>query len=280
MKVVKAVTEIGGKLATATALIPEKWDEVPGYLYPTLAQLYLAPDDQLSKYDKTYRALMLFCDDRHVLKVFRKLNADEIYDILPLVDWVFDQMDLKKNHQPRFKKTKTMYFGPEEGLRNMRFAEWVMADTYYCGYAKDKDEESLNNLVATLYRPQGKGEEYLSWNVKYRGDVREKFNDALLPARAEIMGKLSLIYREAIYLWFASCRWQLQTRYKEIFESGGERQNTMLAGYGWFGIYDDLRGDPKFGGPAALEEEFIHTIFQSLVRSHYKYLDLKREYNI
>lgn len=280
MNQVKIVTEIKGKLRKATVDVPEKWDEVQPHLFPTLAQIYLSPEDKMNDYDKAYRAFMLFATEtREGLKLAKELTAEELYDILPKVAWVIDQMDLQKNLVPKLHYKKTFYLGPDNSLNNMRFAEWVLADTYYCDYAETKDEKALNNLVATIYRPAGSGHEYKPGNVKYRGDKREKFNDALVADRADLLGNIPFHIKEAIYLWFASCRWQLKTYYKEVFEGDGSKQNDILAGYGWFGIYDDLRGDPKFGGPAMLEDEFIHTIFQSLVRSHYKYLELKREYS-
>lgn len=280
MKQVKINIEQKGRTIAGTINLPECWDEVPTVIYPFLAQIYLS---KLPGTEKTVLAFLLLVNDPVVKKnVVQKLLPEELYDLLPLIDWVFDKMDLKKNLAPRFVIKRVAYIGPEDALKNMRFSEWVCADTFFTDYTLTASETSLNNLIATIYRPTGRGDQFKPGRSAYWGDAREKFNDSLIEHRAGLIKALPLMFRQAIALWFASCRWQLKTDYPKVFESDEDEavSNPMLAADGWFGIYDDLRGDPKFGGPDKLEEEYIHTIFQSLTRSHYKMKALRKEYDL
>ena len=284
--------EINGK--TGTLKIPSCWNEVSKAAYPYLASLYLAK--HLDKYQKTVGAFLLFCKEPcNKSKLERQLLPEEMYELLPLVDWVFDKVDLTINLIPVLSElywhiwrynTKHL-LGPDDGLKNLRFAEWILADTFFCDYSLSQyddayRDELLNKLVAVLYRPRGKGDDYTPGKPTYRGDQREKFNDANIDIRAKQVARVPKYIRQAIYLWFASCRQQIIAQYPKVFDADEEdkNKNSLLSGFGWFGIYDDLRGDPKFGGPDRLEEEFVLTIFQSITRSSLKMDQFRRENKI
>src|SRR5690348_10647298 len=76
-------------------MIATKWDEVEPVIYPALAALYLAKADD---YKKTVAALALLA--REAWEAISKLDEEELFDLLPAVDWVFNKLDLSKNLQP------------------------------------------------------------------------------------------------------------------------------------------------------------------------------------
>lgn len=262
--------------------LPSCWNEVPAAAYPYLAEIYLSID--LSDSQKMTQAfyLLVNAEKKNKSKIENLLLPEEIYDLLLRLDWVFNKVDLTKNLVPGFVLHRKLYIGPDNGLKNVRFAEWIVADTNYVNYCHSRDEGDINQLVACLYRPKGKGDCFKPNKACYRGDEREKFNDAVLEIRAGTVANLPINIRLGIYLWFASCRQQIIASYPKVFEpdENTKNANSLLAGDGWLGVYDDLRGDPKFGGPDKLEEEFIHTIFQSLTRTKIKNDELRREYGL
>jgi hypothetical protein len=257
---------------------PERWDEVPEPLYPKLASLYLAAPKVMDDYSKTVRAFTLLAwKEWNTLK---KLEAEELYTLLHLVDWVFNRLDLSKNLIPAVTIKKLEYLGPADGLANLRFAEWCVADTHYISYSRYHQAECLHKLCAVLYRPAGNGDAYTPGHALYRGDRREKFNDQLIDTRAKLMAKLPQEVLQGVYLFFASCRFTIIRDHDQVFPpKSNKREDNYEPDYGWLGVYDDLRADPKYGGTEALEEEFLDTVLFSLQRSNIKMKKLKRDHD-
>lgn len=287
MKDLKISIRIGRKKPKAVHLrIPECWEECPVNIYPFLAQLYLMPAHIMDSAAKSVSALALICGDEW--DTLKQLQPHEVYALLPLVDWVFEKLDITVNKVPFISLEPFLldgknitWYGPESALNNLRFAEWCAADTFYIEFSKTNDAVSLNKLIAVLYRPAGKGEKFDPESSDYWGDVRERFNDSLLPYRQRMAACIPKQIKLGIYLWFAACRQQIIWQYDEVFpEKKEDEPRSPLEAYGWFGVYDELRGDVRFGGPDRLEDEFIHTVFSSLSRSQIKYREFKREHNL
>jgi hypothetical protein len=268
--------EIDGKLHSADMQLPENWNEVPADVFPHLASLYMATDKQMSVYDKAVRAFVSLTWKHW--KVIEKLTDTELFDLLPLVDWVFNRLDLVKNHLPEIEIGDQVFIGPSDEMENLRFGEWCAASFYAGEIPEDETLESLQQLAACLYRPAGDGPEYTPDHARYRGDRREKFNDQLLPSRAKLMAKLERPVLQGIYVWFASCRYQIFNGYPNLNDESVNKETTDESG--WLGVYDDLRGDPKFAPAENLEEQFLHTILDSLQRNKIKMEKLKAKYDI
>ena len=282
MHVVTIDVQEGKKFFSAELAIPESWDEVPLSIYPELCSLYLKRPDEMSDYDKTVRAFSLIALEQW--DVIKKLSAIEVYQLLPLIDWVFNKLDLVVNHMPDIEIGGLSYIGPTDEMENLRFAEWCLADTHYINFAKHSNYADLHYLAACLYRPAGEGAEYIPTSSTYRGDQREKFNDQLLVYRSGIMSTLPKATLDGIYLFFASSKHRITKMYPEFFPPAPKdkpvQANAGDQQFSWFDIYDDLRGDPKFGGPEKLEDEFLHTVLASIERSKKTMKDLKKRHKI
>ncbi|MBB2149178.1 hypothetical protein [Pedobacter gandavensis] len=281
MKNIRIEIEINKKLNVTELQLPECWDEVPSEVYPQLCSLYLKTAEQMSIFDKTVRAFILLTLPHY--ETIKSLTGEELYDLLPLVDWVFNKLDLSKNPLGIIRVAGLEFHGPEAEMENLRFAEWCVADTHFINYSRSANINDLEMLAACIYRPVGVGSDYLITSPTYRGDIREKFNDQLLPIRKKLMSTLDPALLHGIYLFFASSKHKIIGLYQEFFPPPKQTsQSTPVDdhSFSWFDIYDDLRGDPKFGGPDKLEDEFLHTVLASIERSKKTMKDLKSKYKI
>lgn len=272
------VTE-AGKAVNCKVTLPESWNEVPVDIYPYLASLFLKEEDEMPVYDKQVRTFSLLAEK--AWPAIERLVPEELYELLKLVDWVYEKFDLVKNMQPVIGIDGDIYQGPADDLANLRWGEWVFADTNFVQYARTKEVGYLDNLIATIYRPAGIGAEFDPGSTNYRGDNREKFNGNNLASRLQVISKLPFIEKQGIYLFFMSCRWQLILAHPHVFPQPkpGEKpkkQNKEGYDFGWMGVHDDLCGE-KGRSPDQLEEEFLSTILLSLERSQIKWKQYKSE---
>jgi hypothetical protein len=129
------------------------------------------------------------------------------------------------------------YFGPRDNFRNLRFHEFIFADTYFLRYVQTNDEAWLDQLVAVLYRPQRAG--YAPYSVKYEGDRREDFSEHLVAARAQRLARLPHYVKYAVLLWYRGCRHNLERRYDYVFTESTQKK---AAGAGWQDVLHELAG--------------------------------------
>lgn len=261
-----------GKTVKAKVSLPECWNDVPEDVYPYLASLFLKEEHEMPVYDKQVRTFGLLAGK--AWPAIEKLRPEELYDLLLLVDWVYSQMDLVKNMQPVIQAGQTFY-GPADEMANLRWGEWIFADSNFVQYAKTKDEKYLDALIATIYRPTGYGPEYVPTSPRYRGDNRERFNSNNIDYRIKLISQMPLIEKQGIYLFFLSCRWQLILSHPHVFPqpkpgTKPKKQNTEGYDFGWLGVHDDLCGE-KGRSPDQLEDEFLSTVLLSLERNQIKW---------
>jgi hypothetical protein len=272
----------GAKVHKREIRIPDAWNAVPANVYPELCSIYLKKDHEMSDYDKAVRAFVLLSLDSYDL--VEKLQADELYPMLGTVDWVFNKLDLTQNLQPVVEIDGVQFHGPADEMENLRFAEWCVADTHFVNYSKSGNVQDLQQLAACIYRPIGSGDEFCRTSSHYRGDQREKFNDQLLKSRALLMAKLPKAILDGIYVFYASCKHQITGLYPEVFpvkqKGTTNSSDSVDQQFSWFDVYDDLRGDPKFGGPDKLEDEFLHTVLASIERTRTTMKKLKKQHKL
>jgi hypothetical protein len=137
----------------------------------------------------------------------------------------------------RFIEQPRHFYGPREAFRNLRFDEFIFADTFYLRYLQTKQDKWLDQLVATLYRPERRP--YRPKAVNYAGDRREDFNEHLLPARAEQLAKLPAHLKQAVLLYYQGCRRLLEQRYEYVFTADTSQKATTS---GWQDVLHELAG--------------------------------------
>lgn len=271
------IIENGNKV-DKTVNIPQGWNEVSAELFPYLATMWLKGELEMPMYDKQVRVLTLLAEK--AWPALELLEDNELYDLLNLVNWVFEGLDLSKNHLPVIEIDNTTFYGPEDELSNLRWAEWVYADSNFVYYQQTDNVKYLDKFLAAIYRPAGIGKQYVPGDPTYRADKREKFNGNNVDSRAELFAKLPLVQKQGIYLFFLSCRWNMRQYYPHVFpdpeKNKSKKPNKDEPDFGWIGVHDDLSGE-KGRSPEQLEDEFLSTILLSMERSLIKWEKYKTE---
>ena len=178
---------------------------------------------------------------------FRKLNVVQRVNMRHLVQFLHAPTD----HPPltaqllpcltlpflRFIEEPRHFYGPREAFRNLRFDEFIFADSYYLRYLQTGGEHYLDQLLAVLYRPERAG--YNPEAVDYAGDRREDFNEHLVPARAQRLAALPDHYKHAVLLYYRGCRRLLEQRYEYVFS---QDNTTTATANGWQDVLHQLAG--------------------------------------
>jgi hypothetical protein len=124
-------------------------------------------------------------------------------------------------------------YGPGDGLNNILFGEFVMLETYYAEFLKSNhsdiptygtgqatstkshSEDSMNKLIATMYRPERKG--YDAANIDH-SDRREPMNEVTIKDRAKLVAKLKPEVKQAILFFYEGCKSFLRGKFPHVFE--------------------------------------------------------------
>jgi len=161
---------------------------------------------------------------------------------------------------PRLWFEQAQHFhGPREAFRNLRFDEFIFADTYYLRYLQTQQASWLDQLVAVLYRPERAG--YDPQAVTYAGDRREDFNEHLVPARATQLARLPLATKLAVLLYYQACRRLLEQRYAYVFSDDNSQKASTN---GWQEVLHELAG-----GVVHLEDtahQALHNVLREMNR--------------
>jgi hypothetical protein len=178
---------------------------------------------------------------------FFKANTVERADILFLTQSFhqFDQLTTQKIE--KIGGTSVLLYGPETGLANCSFWEFIKAEKYYLNYTKTQDKEWLNKMIATLYRP--KKTEY---NKFIDTDIRIPLSDQGIRHHLREVEKTDLETKLTILKWFDSCRNSLAKNFPLVFSQPKENHKTtnpiaMLSqgpskGGGWMQLISELAG--------------------------------------
>lgn len=177
-------------------------------------------------------------------RAFARLNVVQRVELRPLTRFLATTAPpltaqlLPRLTLPRFWFEQHQHFhGPREAFRNLRFDEFIFADSYFLRYLQTQAVTWLDQLVAVLYRPERRP--YRPEAVDYAGDRREDFNEHLVAARARQLARLPLAAKQAVLLYYQGCRRRLEQRYPYVFSD----DNTQKAGHsGWQEVLHELAG--------------------------------------
>jgi hypothetical protein len=107
------------------------------------------------------------------------------------------------------------WYGPADGLTNISFHEYMVAETHTMDFLRTADDAHMCKVIATLYRPADAGADPSS--PAFSGDLREPFNDFLVEARANDVATLDSSIRTAIMLFYYGCRYHIRNMFPEPF---------------------------------------------------------------
>ena len=212
------------------------WNELTGHQLLDVARvLSTGYEREASKLDALLAALLQI-----PRRDFRQLNVVQRVNLRHLVKFLHaptDHPPLTAQLLPVLKVGKQRYYGPREAFRSLRFDEFIFADTYYLRYLQTGGEHYLDQLVATLYRPER--EDFNPLAVTYAGDRREDFNEHLVPARARRLASLPDHYKHAVLLYYRGCRRLLEQRFEYVFSEGNTAKASAT---GWQDVLHELAG--------------------------------------
>jgi hypothetical protein len=207
-------------------------------------------------YAETYYATKILLVNRLCKKILSRrqslsITAYQYADLLPITDFLENEIDLDQQHIPFIRIRGRKYYGPQTGLHYSTFNEFISADSYFINIHKKQDPLLLFKLIACLYRPKQKGIKAKKRNQSWNGDIRSDFNENMIEARAKLFQKhLSPKTAHAILYFYWGFRNVHVMKFKNVFEEPAETtsEDVVRVGnnYGWAGTLLELSGD-KFG---------------------------------
>jgi hypothetical protein len=140
------------------------------------------------------------------------------------LQWIFTKNDkgehelnlsFTKNLYPYFCLDNKRYVGACDGLGDCSFYEFLIAHQCYLLWHQTRDVQYLDRLTAALY-------------VQEVDNRRPAFDDYSYNIRCKVFGKLDLIVKYGVYLWFESCMLHLMNheRYKVVFNRGTKKADA------------------------------------------------------
>jgi hypothetical protein len=165
--------------------------------------------------------------------------------------------------------------GPSDRLTNIVFIEFIKCEKYFIDYSKTGIEDSLNKLVAILYRP--KRTDITEQSENYEGDLRIKYNDHTIERRSKDIAALPFPVRMAVFLFYQGCRESIVAAFPEIFQEPEEGAKPEKGSQGWTDVLINLAGS-KFGNMEATAYTSLYTILATLKNNYYQQMQMEELY--
>ncbi len=233
------------KLDNDSYTLQSKWSELTPKQVIDLAKIYLAGNGFIRlkvvyclylmglrlKYSNP---VMLDGKSLYYVKYNRKrvylLSLEQIYSIVSCIEWIFytektaDGPKISINPRLIFNPAKQIkvYFtklqGPDDGLGNISFMEFIHAETFLFRYNSTADPKWLAMFIATLWRPvkNGKLTEFDQSKV-----------DRWAKRTAKIKPEVSL----ALTWYYQGCKFFLSNKFKRVFSGVGGKATDPFEGF-------------------------------------------------
>lgn len=165
--------------------------------------------------EETHRLKSLLMKDTITIERYNELSEElncQLYFLQNSVNFLWDDIKLTKWKVPVIGKE---YYGPSDEMRNSSFHEFAKADGHFIKYMKSNDVKELDLLIACLFR-KAKAEintDAIGWN----GDMREKFNEHTVSARADKLSHIHGYLKHAILTNYIGVRSFIVGRHPHVF---------------------------------------------------------------
>ncbi len=251
------------RIHNTTFEIPSQWDELSSEQLRKIAWLSTLRKDglALSKLFFFILTLRLPLWKRLRLQWFYLYQAttEERGDFISLVESFREKPRHTSQKLENIRVRTVLLQGPESGLSNCTFFEFIQAERYFLNYMEAQGktpnetthkfelENWLNRLVSTLYRPIDKRKD------KHAEDRRIPLTDAGIRFRLAIVNRIDLSTKLAVLMWFDGCRAQIIQAFPAIFPKppAKDSKNPLQAiqaksskGGGWIDIISELSTSP------------------------------------
>lgn len=179
------------------------------------------------------------------------------------------RMGLTRCPYPQLKDDRgfTLY-APKDELENLTIYELATVLTLMDAYTREKSDDVLHDLLATIYRP-GKRATPDNLAADFHGDRREPLYraDHLVPARARHWRKVPHIVKQTLWFWLASCRQAIvgNPAFAILFEAGtGGKEDP----FGWAGTLLHLADNKVMHMDAAATAPYASALLQLAREKH------------
>jgi hypothetical protein len=259
------------RIHTTQYSIPSQWDELSADQLRRIAWLSTLKKEgaALSKLFFYILTSSLPWWKRLRLQWFYLFEAttDERGDFVSLVSSFRDRRSLTEQKLKKIRGKSVLLYGPESGLANCTFFEYIQAEKYFLNYMEAEANKNastplsmtkpvtlsgvegwLDRLVATLYRQKRRG-----FDPTQDSDPRIQLNDIGIRYRLAVVRRIDLSTKLAILMWFDGCRNQMIQRFPVIFPKQIPQEKSKLdfsqpskggAGSGWIDMISELAGSP------------------------------------
>lgn len=171
-------------------------------------------------------------------------------ELLPIIEFIFNQGPIFKNLLPSFNVGKIVYYGPKDGYEDATVAEIEEADQYYQVYVATKEEKHLHSLAACLYRPkdaEGKRTKFVQEDVS---KTAETFTDV----SKEVLMAVKITY-ERVLTWYSQ-----NPQYASLFSGTKEGKSDLKS---WSKLVRAMSGD-KLGTIEDVRKLKLYEAFDQL----------------
>lgn len=152
-------------------------------------------------------------------KDLRRLTPDQLWDVASLVGWAWSQ-EIDTSGVTEFTHRGLTYCLPEPHLLDAEVIEYAMARIYFQQFAHPQRPQSaaLDQLVATLCRPQRADYKKVSTDPLWDGMRRERYNAKLAEVRAEALADAPVGVKIVVLHHFLAAQRFIHRNYKEVFK--------------------------------------------------------------
>jgi hypothetical protein len=201
--------------------IPSKWNELSKEQLLKIAHLYTK---NLSK--EAFDILLISYFTGIKLQNLKNISY-ALPDMAAMFSFLHNRITITKNLLPELVIKKKTFYGPEDGLLNLSFEQFIIySENAFQEFAKNQNEEVLDYLVATLYT--------LKKNV---------FNENHVAAVSKTMVRIPYYQKYAIFLFYCGSRNYLIDRYKNIFAGESKSSNKNADPLAFIKLLDQLNND-------------------------------------
>jgi hypothetical protein len=241
--------------------VPATWNELPRpQLLRMMGVLYRRHETELELRFHVL-AILLQVPLATVVALFTPV---QLVQLKWLTNFVLADLTLTAQQLPWLRRPRTWFhplparwWGPRERFRNLRFLEFMFADSYFVAYAQDPGKgQWLDHLVAVLYRPQRRP--YRPTAADYAGDRRQDFNPVHVAARAAQVAGLPDVEKLAVLTWYRGCRQQLERDFPRVFTPANEGK-AAAAPDGWAHVAREMSGG-IFGPLEQTERQLVRDV--------------------
>lgn len=225
-------------------LLPESIDEIDGRQLVAIAEFMHSPVNSINQWLKLLRSL----SSQSLIQFYLLVSTEMKMAGLEHITWVLDDWSISRQLLPSYRGMH----GPKSELDNVTLAEFYFSEKCYADYIESQSVESLDTLVAVLYRMPKK-----KYDISRDpdGDIRLPFNSNSTWFLQKKVSRWPLKVKQAILLWYDGCRKKITEDNPDIF-SGGQSGDSSDSDM--FGIMRSLAGG-KYGDFYSIEKMLLHT---------------------